>query len=84
MPYRGFSNKDIITLVSTGQAAACGRGEGLLGALNWIDACGSAVGEKPSDAVRQSLILALQSDLARRLEEDAADKARIAWESQYR
>ena len=84
MSYRGFEKHELITLVATGQAAACGRGEGLMGALNWVDANPRAVGEKPSDAVRQDLIVALTPALKKRLEEDAAGRARIAWESQYR
>ena len=84
MPYRGFENKDLVTLVATGQAAACGHGEGLMGALKWVDANPRAVGEKPSDAERQALIEALTPALKKRLEEDAKDRARVAWESQYR
>jgi len=77
MPYRGFSNQDIINLVSTGQAAACGRGEGILGALNWIDACGRASGVKPSENVRQDLVDSLNNILIIRLEEDARERARV-------
>ncbi len=83
MSYRGFDYEELITLVATGQAAACGRGEGLMGALNWVDANPRAIGEKPSDAVRQALIMALTPDLKKRLEEDAAGREQIAWESQY-
>jgi hypothetical protein len=67
MPYRGFSDYEIITLVVTGQASACGRGEGILGALNWIDACRRTVCEKPNDIVRQSLIVTLTLALEKSL-----------------
>ena len=77
MPYRGFSNEDIINLAATSQAAACGHGEGILGALNWIDACGRASGVKPSENVRQCLVDSLQNILTIRLEEDSRERARV-------
>ena len=84
MSYRGFFDYEIINLVVTGQAKALGHGEGIPGALRWIDNNHRAVGSIPDEAFISRLIENLKPKLLRRLEENAADRARIAYESQYR
>jgi hypothetical protein len=83
MPYRGFSDDDIINLVVTGQAKALGHGEGTRGALKWIDNCGRAIGPIPDENFISRLIENLKPQLVYRLEENTAHRARIAYESQY-
>jgi hypothetical protein len=84
MPYRGFNDYEILNLVVTGQANACGHGPGIPGALNWIDANSRAIGVKATDVERSYIIENLKPSLIMRLKEDAELRARRDFESQYR